>query len=209
MMQQKASNPIENYPPGGGEELIRLYFEFAHLKQLYRQGWLRRGLPPQRCETVAEHTFALAVLAMLLCDRLYPQLDTLRVVRLALLHDFAEIFAGDIIPADGLPLVEKQDRERQAIRQVFAGQPQGERYLALWEEFEAGQTPEAQLVRQLDRLEMALQAAVYRADPDLGGAFDPGEFYTSARRAVQDAPLQDLLAQIEQIFPAKTAEDKQ
>lgn len=200
-MQQKAPNPIENLPSQAGNSLLRLYFEANHLKQLYRQGWLRRGLPTERCESVAEHTFGVAVLALLLCDRLYPQLDAQRVLRMALLHDFAEIYAGDIIPADNLPQAEKQVRERGAIRQVFAEQPQGEQYLALWEEFERGETPEAHLVRQLDRLEMALQAAVYRADPDLD-TFDPDEFYRSTRRALQDDRLLALLDQIENLFPA-------
>jgi putative hydrolase of HD superfamily len=207
-MQQKAANPIENYPPGAGDSLLRLYFEFTHLKQLYRQGWLRRGIPDQRCESVAEHSFAVAVLAMLLCDQRYPHLDSRRVVRMALVHDFAEIYAGDIIPADNLPAVEKQARERTAIERIVADMPAGEAYLALWEEFEAGATPEAQLVRQVDRLEMALQAAVYRADPDLGQDFDPGEFYASTRRALQDPALEALLSQLEQIFPAGPAGDQ-
>src|SRR5690606_13145242 len=135
--------------------------EFSHLKQLYRQGWLHRGIQPAACESVAEHTFCMAVLAMLLADQYFRALDSSRVLRMALLLGIGAVYGGDIIPGEGVAKEEKQRLEREAVRRIFQGLPNGDQYLAAWDEFEQGETPEARLVKQVDRLEMALQASVY------------------------------------------------
>ncbi len=159
-MKTKAPHPISSlqnntYP------IIRAYFEFVHLKQLYRQGWLARGIPAERCESVAEHTLGVAVTAMFLADSHFPELDSLKVLRMALIHDFGEVYAGDIIPGDAIAPEEKHQLEKDAVTQIFEGLPNGDVYLHLWEEFESGASPEARFVRQIDKLEMALQASVY------------------------------------------------
>jgi len=194
-MHVKASNPVDTLPAAEIHPLIQAYFEFNHLKQLYRQGWLRRGIPDQRCESVAEHTFAVAVLGLLLCDSAFPKLNSQRVLRMALLHDFGEIYTGDIIPSDPISLEEKHQLEQEAIQQVLGELPGAEDYLALWGEFESGETPEAQLVRQLDRLEMALQASVYEHQ----GMGDLSEFYATARAALSDPGLRQILDELEHL----------
>lgn len=145
----------------GLQPLVRAYFEISQLKQLYRQGWLHRGIQEAACESVAVHTFGMAVLAMLIADQYFPGLDSTRVLRMALVHDIGEVYAGDIVPGGGVAKEEKQRLEREAVRRIFQGLPNGDQYLAAWEEFEQGETPEARLVKQVDRLEMALQASVY------------------------------------------------
>jgi putative hydrolase of HD superfamily len=187
-MQIKAPNPIAGLP-GGAPLLLKAYFEVNHLKQLYRQGWLRCGLPAERCESVAEHTFGVAVLALLLTRAYFPELDALKALRMALVHDFGEVYAGDITPVDPVSPEEKARLEQASVAQVAAGLPGGDEILALWQEFEAGDSPEAQLVRQLDRLEMGLQAGIYAHQ----GLLEPDEFYASARQALRDARLVDLL----------------
>ena len=142
----------------------------------WRQGWLRRGIPERRCESVAEHSFGVAVLALFLVDAHFPELDRDKVLRLALLHDFGEIYAGDLTPGDAISSEEKHEREATAVAQVLGKLPNGAEYTALWQEYETGATPEAQLVRQVDRLEMGLQASVYERQ----GLADLSEFYASA-----------------------------
>lgn len=173
--------------------LIEAYFEFNHLKQLYRQGWLRRGIAPEQCESVAEHSFGVALLAMFLAEAYFPYLDTNKVIRLALLHDFGEIYAGDIVPADGISPAEKMRQEQEGVVRVLAKLPQGERYLALWEEYEQQHSPEARFVRQIDRLEMALQASVYEQQ----GLADLSEFFDSVREFLSEAELQAILRELE------------
>ena len=168
--------------------LARVYYEFNQLKNLYRQGWLRGGVAEEQCETVAEHSLGVAVLAMLVADAWFPNLDPLKLLRMALLHDFGEIHAGDIIPHE-MALEEKQARERDSLDRVFAHLPNGADYLALWEEFERGESAEARLIKEIDRLEMGLQASVY----ELNGAEGLDKFFASADRALATAELRELL----------------
>jgi putative hydrolases of HD superfamily len=194
-MHIKAPNSANLLPAEGVSTLVQVYFEFNHLKQLFRQGWLQRGIPEATCESVAEHSFSVAILGLFLCSALYPTLDSGRVVRMALLHDFGEVYAGDLTPRDGVAEEEKQTRERLSVHQVLGKLPGGEAWTVLWEEFELNQTPEARLVRQLDRLEMALQASVYEHQ----GLANLAEFYTSARLAIQDPALLAILDELEQL----------
>lgn len=192
-MQTKSAPPFEDLPKGTSSPLITAYYEFNQLKLLYRQGWLKRGIAPEQCETVAEHTLGVAVLSLWIADAFFPQLDLLKILRMALLHDFGEIYAGDITPTDGVSAADKQRLETEAVTTVFSRLPAGEQYLAVWQEFEAGETPEALFVRQIDRLEMAFQASIYGRQ----GLFSPQEFMDSARRAVAEPYLRRLLAEIE------------
>lgn len=169
--------------------LLEAFFELNQLKQLYRQGWLRRGIPPERCETVAEHVFSMALLAWWTADRYFPGLNRDRVLRLALAHELGEIYTGDLVPADGVAGEEKHRRERESVLRVTARLSSGAEMLALWEEYEAGQTPEARFVKQIDRLEMALQAEVYGGQ----GFENLEEFFESAREGINDPELVDLL----------------
>ena len=169
--------------------VIEVFYEFNHLKTLFRQGWLRAGIPREQCETVAEHTLGVALLALFLADAHFPQLDKAKLVRMALLHDFGEIYAGDIVPGK-MSLEEKHELERKSVERVLGKLPNGAEYLAVWEEFEAGQTAEARLLRELDRLEMGLQAAVYEQD----GLGNLDKFFDSADRALSTPELRGIFA---------------
>ncbi len=81
---------------------------------------------------------------------------------------------------------------------LAADLPGGAELLADWEEYEAGASPEARFVRQLDRLEMALQAVAYARTEGL----PPGEFLASAGRAVDDPELRGLLDELATLLPA-------
>ena len=172
--------------------LVEAYFELNHLKQLYRQGWLRRGLPAERCESVAEHVFGMAMLAWWIADAAFPELDRDKVLRMILIHELGEIYTGDIVPADGVSPEEKHRQEREGFWKVAGKLPHGAEYLALWEEFELGQTAEARFTRQLDRLEMAFQAAVYEHQDELS----VDEFFASASAALLDPRLREIFEQV-------------
>jgi len=194
-MQLKAPLPLTHLENKNTLPLIKLYFEFAHLKQLYRQGWLKRGVPPARCESVAEHTLGVAVLAMVLADSYFPELDQLKVMRMALLHDFGEIYAGDIMPSDPISRAEKKALEVEAVRQVLGKLPQGERYIALWEEYERQESAEARWVKQMDRLEMVLQASVYEQQ----GLADMSEFFESVEPFLTEPELRAILQALREL----------
>ncbi len=175
--------------------LLRPYLRIMGLKRLFRQGWLKRGVPEGACESVADHVFGTAALALLTAGRPpFQDADPGKACRMAIAHELGEVYAGDITPVDGISKEEKYALERESLRKVLDGAPGADCLEALWEEFEEGRTPEARLVRRLDRLEMGFQAAVYRAE----GFPGMEEFLESARRAVGDGPLGEALARAEE-----------
>ena len=199
-MRTKAPHPGRTLAVPGDDltaTLVGVALDALQLKHLFRQGWLKRGVPEARCETVAEHGFLVAFLALLLAEHLRPGLDLARVVQMALIHDLGEVDAGDITPADGVSAEAKSRLERAGVVRLLAGLPHGERYLALWEEFEAQATPEARFVRQVDRLEMALQAAVYHGQLGL----DVEDFFETAARSVGKGPLRGFLDRLRRVAP--------
>lgn len=169
--------------------IVSTFFEFGYLKQLFRQGWLLNGISAERCESVAEHSFGVAVIGMLLAEAYFPDMDMLKILKMSLIHDFGEVYAGDFTPAARISPEEKHELERESVTRIFSRLPQGEMYLALWKEFESGISPEAQLVRQLDKLEMALQASYYEHQ----AYGDLADFYASADQYISDPRLQAIL----------------
>ena len=184
-MEKKGTFELDKLDACEADRWVRVYFEISHLKQLYRQGWLRRGISRERCESVADHTYTAALLGYWLARAEFPELDAERVLRMTLLHDVGEVYAGDIIPQDDVDVHVKSALERNAVQRVFGNLPGGEAYIELWEEFEAGSSPEACFVRQIDRLEMALQACLYEHQGEVGMQ----EFFDSAGQAVVDPRL--------------------
>lgn len=172
--------------------LLTFFSEIIQLKQLFRQGWLRR-MRPEACETVAEHTFVTAMMAWVIAEECFPALDSQKVLRMALLHDVGEIYAGDITPADDVSASEKYQREKAAVEKIFSRLSKGKQWLTLWEEYETGASPEARLVKQVDKLEMALQAGVYESVQGI----DLQEFFDSAATAISDSQLIRLLDEIQ------------
>lgn len=186
-MRVKAPNPIELFPEAVDPRL-KSQLQTMQLKRLYRQGWLKRGVPETECESVADHSFSVALLSLLAPDPGFP-VDRTKAALLALIHELGEVYAGDITPVDGVSPDEKARRERASVERVLEGVPDAASLQSLWEEFEEGKSPEARFVRQLDRLEMGLQAAVYKAE----GKDRMGEFLDSADRAVSSPALRGLL----------------
>ncbi len=125
------------------------------------KGILRRvspiGLP--RYENSAEHSWTLALMAMLLAEHASEEVNLLRVMQMLLVHDLVEIDAGDTFCFDLAENATKTEREACAAQRLFALLPedQGEEFRALWAEFEARASPEAIFANALDRLMPLLQ----------------------------------------------------
>ena len=198
-MRTKGSPPIAHLSGKAALPLIEAYFEFNHLKQLYRQGWLRVGISPERCESVAEHSLGVALLCLFIADTWFPEADASKVVRIALLHDLGEARVGDITPHDGVDPTQKHALERQAVAQILGKLPRGAEYVALWEEYETGASFEARLVRQVDRLEMSLQACVYEHQ----GMGDLSQFFASAEKALESPQLRAVLTELQALRPSR------
>lgn len=162
--------------------MIDALVEALALKALDRAGWLRVGV--RRPESVAAHSWGVAWLALVLCP---DDLDRERVLAYAIVHDLPEVRTGDLTPADGVAPEDKAVRERAAIRELAREIPG---VAALWEAYERQADPEARFVRQLDRLDMALQAVAYAREAPTE------EFLASAERFVDDPRLVPLMRQL-------------
>ncbi len=110
-----------------------------------------------------------------------PHLNLQRILAMCIVHDVPEVRVGDLTPHDDTS--SKADDEHKAM-QALAPE-----WVVLLEEYEQGETPEAKFVKQLDKLDMALQAEVYQEES--GIVLD--EFIESARQKIVDEELQTLL----------------
>lgn len=157
-----------------------LLVEALGLKAVDRAGWLRVGVP--RPESVAAHSWGMALLALLDCPE---ELDRERVLALCIVHDLPEVRVGDITPHDGLSKAAKAAREAAAADALLAAHPA---LRALVAEYAAGESAEARYVRALDKVDMALQAEVYAA-----AGHPTAEFVRSARARLGRHRLAALL----------------
>jgi putative hydrolases of HD superfamily len=107
-----------------------------------------------RHENSAEHSWHLAVAAMVLAEHAKEEIDVSKVIRLVLLHDLVEIDAGDTFIYDEAANVGKAAREQEAANRIFGvlAEGQAQTFMALWREFEDRETPEAKFAFALDRL---------------------------------------------------------
>ena len=149
------------------------------LKHVARAGWLRVGI--SRPESVAAHSWGICFLVLQLCP---PELDRGRCLALATLHDLPEVEVGDLTPHDGVSKADKHAREDAAARDLLTHRPD---LLALVREYMAQDTPEARFVRELDKLDMALQALIYAPHSNTR------EFVESARRSVRSDAVATLI----------------
>ncbi|NCG20689.1 MAG: HD domain-containing protein [Rhodobacterales bacterium] len=164
--------------------MTSLLLEVLGLKALPRAGWVERGIPHP--ESVAAHSWGVAWLVLMLLPK---EMNQARALKYAVLHDLAEVRVGDITPQDGVLPEEKAHREARAMATLFA---QKTELLADWQRYESQVDPESQFVRQLDRLDMALQAVSYSE----AHAIDLTEFLDSAALVITHPTLTSILAEL-------------
>lgn len=124
-------------------------------------------------ESTAEHSWRLALFAMVLRPY-YPELDFARVLELCVVHDLGEALHGDIPAVLQDPAHPKSDAEREDLLAVVGLLPEADRprFVDLWDDYEYARTPEARLVKALDKLETILQHNEGRNPPDFDYAFN-------------------------------------
>lgn len=134
---------------------IAFLLEIDKLKTIVRQSLL---LDTSRHENDAEHSWHLAMTALVLAEYAPDGVDLSRVIRMILVHDLVEIDAGDTYCYDPHAVATQADRERIAAQRIFNLLPpdQAKELHALWQEFEARQTPDALFAAALDRVQPVL-----------------------------------------------------
>ena len=144
------------------ESLVRLFLSLHPLDRVPRAGYLLRGVTEP--ESVAAHSYSLALLTLLVADSFPPPFDTLKAVRIALIHDIPESQTMDIPLTVDNPAFRsaKLDTETRLFGSLFsAQQPDWE---ALFSDFQNGASVESRLVKGLDKVQMMIKVLGYQRE---------------------------------------------
>lgn len=131
---------------------IAFVIEIDEMKRILRMNLHADG---SKRENDAEHSWHLAVMAMLLEEYCSEKVDIARVIKIALVHDLVEVYAGDTFAYDSKGYEDKDEREKMAADKLF-GMLESEQaafFRALWDEFEEKATPESRYANAVDRLQ--------------------------------------------------------
>ncbi|HYW13465.1 MAG TPA: HD domain-containing protein [Longimicrobium sp.] len=154
------------------------------LKNTHRSAWTSGGQP----ESVAEHTWRLCLMALLLKDS-FSGVDFARLVQICIIHDLGEAIGGDIPAIHQVPGESKAAQERADLLQLLAPLPERMRaeITGLWDEYEAARSPEAKLAKALDKLETIMQHNQGSNPPDFDYGFnlDYGKRYTTGHPLIE------------------------
>ncbi len=137
------------------EQQMEFIVEVDKVKNIFRQTYLA---DQNRKENDAEHSWHLALMAVLLKEYSEEEVDLSKVILMVLIHDLVEIDAGDTYAYDAAGNIDKREREVKAAKRIFGLLPkdQGMEFRDLWEEFEAYATPEAKFAHLLDNFQPLL-----------------------------------------------------
>jgi len=201
-------------------DLIDFFTKIGRLKRIKRTGWVLRGV--REPESIADHSFRLAIMAWIFGQG--KKLDILRAIKMALVHDLCEVFAGDATPYDEWvekgkhvnnrqvfnrwPLrLTKEEKERRAgskrgketrsLEEVGLPEDLRDEIVGLWTEYEEGLTREAALVRQIDKMENMISACEYRLED---GELPIRSFWVQLKESVDDPDLIKFLGALDQRF---------
>jgi len=167
-------------------ENSKIFENILQLKQIPRSGW-KKKLGIKNPESVADHAYSVAAIAMILSDA--KKLDTQKILKMALLHDLAESVVGDLTPEDATKQ-QKVDLENTAMKKILAtiNNTQSKQYWKIWMEYQKQSSKEAKLLHDVDKLEMALQASVYKKSKH-----NVRPFLDSAKKQIKDNAIRKFV----------------
>ncbi len=162
-------------------------------KRLPRTGWVREKI--KNPESIAEHSFRVGVLAMVLADKLLINKE--KLMKMALIHDLGETSTGDIVWTRGelVDIKTREIKEKEELRsliRLFSDIEDGEKFIKIFEEMINSSTKDAKIFWQIDKLEMALQAFEY--EEEQGVLLE--EFFLNADLFIKDKILRDIFEEI-------------
>lgn len=134
------------------QKQIKFAITIDEMKNIFRRNLIIDGT---RRENDAEHSWNLAMLAMLFEEYSTEKVDLERVLKIALVHDLVEVYAGDTFAYDAKGNEDKLNREIESANKLFGilDPEQGAEIRALWDEFEAKETPESKYANAIDRIQ--------------------------------------------------------
>jgi len=179
------------------KEFINLALEIGLLKNVIRTGWAVKGV--KNPESVADHTWRMAILALVLAPQLNVDRD--KLVRMTLVHDLGETFAGDIRWEKGKTVFgsqeEKHKKGKTAMDKMFADNPSFQEYLDLWQEFVDQETKEAKALKWIDKLETLIQAYEYEKLGLNTGSLQ--EFWDNVEKYLEGSELESYMDELKKL----------
>lgn len=159
----KNENPYNKYKGIIHNDVLKLYYQYNHLKNIYRQGWLTSliGMDyKDKAESIADHSWAVTMLAISVIEKYRLDYNIEKCMKLSLVHELGEIYAGDFIP-NSISKKEKHKLESDAVDKLFNNIEFENDFKQLWEEYENCLSKEAEFIKQIDKLECIIQASCY------------------------------------------------
>lgn len=172
--------------------VLEFFNVIAKLKERKRSGWKVSGV--KNSESIADHSFGVAVLVMILGKK--KNLNLEKALKMALIHDLGESKTGDIITWKNFHATrkEKLKREWSALKEITKDLGEtGREILELWREFEEGRSPEAKFVKSIDKFETVLQARVYRKKEKNLNSYIETFFEPEILNEIKDKEVRELL----------------
>ena len=167
--------------------LIKLLKIIGKLKSEKRRGWIQKGIQSE-IESVADHTFRTAIITLFLEDYWKKLgLNHERMLKMALIHDLPEALIGDITPRDNVS--NKVEQEIEAMKKLMELSDDFMELKDIWEDLSMNKSKESNIIWQIDKFEMALQAMDYdcKDDPEIYS-----EFFLSVENKLSEPKLKEL-----------------
>lgn len=179
---------------------IQLIKEIGKIKKVKRSGWIREGI--KNPESVADHSYRVAVMAMIFGKHLDVDVD--KLIKMVLVHDLGEGSVGDIVVERGTKIdaqlrKDKEEKEIETVRQIFSKATEPDDLSRLQEESIMLESNEAKILKQLERLEMAVQALEYEEETGK----DLVEFFDNAGLHIENEYLKSLLEAVKSLRSSK------
>jgi len=173
--------------------VIKTLYLSGRLKKIKRTGWIVKGI--KDVESVADHTWRMSLLILILTPN---NLDKQKLLSMCIVHDLGEITIGDLRLESGKKVLgnvnQKQKKEINAVRTLFSGVDNANKYISLLKEFFDQKTPEAKFLKQLDKLEMILQALEYEQEGYPQSLLD--EFWENAEKYLVGKDLEPIFREL-------------
>ena len=176
--------------------IITLLNRAGVLKIVKRTGWVLEGI--KDAESVADHTWRMSLLISLLAPK---TLNKEKLLEMNNIHDLGEIGVGDIKWETGKKVIGDQEAKRKdemiVMETIFGNYADGKKYIKLLQEFNEQKTPEAKFLKQIDKLEMALQALEYEQQ-----GYSPtrlNQFWENAEKYLEGQSLEPIFRELQRM----------
>lgn len=174
--------------------LITLLSRAGVLKEVKRTGWVLEGV--KDAESVADHTWRMSLLIALLAPN---SLNKEKLLEMNIIHDLGEIGVGDIKWEVGKKVIGDQEAKRKdemiVMQRIFGSYSDGKKYIMLLQEFNEQKSPEAKFLKQIDKLEMVVQALEYEQQGYSAKRLN--QFWENAEKYLKGQSLEPIFRELQ------------